>query len=1158
MKLKVIILLSVLMIVWFTCCNDTMAASLEEELGYVPWEVIVRYKDKNDVDLSKWMRNILSIDEELDQDNLKELDKLDKTLNISLLEIEDWKSVEETIKILEKNPYVEYAEPNYIRYFHDELNSDPIELGDPYKNNQWSLQYIDWNDAFMLYSWGLKNTDVVVWIMDNWVNYNHPDLSGSMWNSVNWKCKMKLNGYVFDNYDCTHGYDFVHIASTPLPNDHHHGTHLAWIVWATINNWKWIVWVNPYAKIASLKVWKSTTITTSAEIRAIDFAIENGIKILNASFWSESMSPAEWDAINRYEQFWWLFVTSAWNNGRNIDWGSFSASPCNYDLPNIICVASMDSSGYPADSSNYWKVSVDIAAPWVTIRSTSIKKSNLNWRYSDNFESNQSESWLWWDYYDLWNGTRAYKFQWEMSSNSWNIKLAWKENVSLSFKLKCSLSWENVDLYFVKWNGSDRVKTIVASDEFQTVNMDMYAQYYVDDFSFRLVSGGQGEYCLIDDVSLNWNRFYYDMPDDYYVYAGWTSMAAPHVAALASLVRAINPNLTYSEVKDLILSNWTYNPNFSGMTVSEKYINVKKTLDATVNVWLKPVEWLVSSRTGVIKWNNDDRLEYYYEVLDSNNDVIQSGTINSWWEATTQLEWNYLWRVKSLDAYWNESEFSTGYICEKPVLNESYLEWVFSWYECSTVEWNLNYIDNCSSGYVTVWSEGNGTVSFNTSWVINREVYIRNLFWEESDHLNVYYTWFDSLPTMDTLSYVYTPVISSSTSQRDLWNVISLFWVKDWVCGSSRISVVSAQCLSWQFTLSSNRLYVTAPSDSQWTVNCTITFEDDEKNQIIWNLTYSFDTIQTQTNSWWWNTWWSTWWGGWGWWWGGWGWWWGGWGWWWGWSPDYSCKNLPSNAVANNKSTPKSNTNYSYSTDTSKVCTFQCKSGYIRNEKNGTCDKVVENIDNTTWNTVKLVEKSNEGVVEDPRSLESLDNVHNVSNDFDFSWYNNSNPSSILSNWYTVEFNNAYEFAHRAWITTINSIEKADMDWMLTRIAMAKMLSQYAINVLWKQPDKSKRINFVDVPSSLDKDYNDWVTLAYQLWIMGIWINKFRPYDTVTRAEFGTALSRMLYWTKDWTNNYYSTHLAKLREEWVISNVNPYLKELRWYVMIMLMRSAKK
>jgi hypothetical protein len=48
---------------------------------------------------------------------------------------------------------------------------------------------------------------------------------------------------------------------------------------------------------------------------------------------------------------------------------------------------------------------------------------------------------------------------------------------------------------------------------------------------------------------------------------------------------------------------------------------------------------------------------------------------------------------------------------------------------------------------------------------------------------------------------------------------------------------------------------------------------------------------------------------------------------------------LPANATANNKSTPKSNTNYSYSADTSKVCTFQCNSGYIRDEKNDKCEK---------------------------------------------------------------------------------------------------------------------------------------------------------------------------------------------------------------------------
>ena len=42
----------------------------------------------------------------------------------------------------------------------------------------------------------------------------------------------------------------------------------------------------------------------------------------------------------------------------------------------------------------------------------------------------------------------------------------------------------------------------------------------------------------------------------------------------------------------------------------------------------------------------------------------------------------------------------------------------------------------------------------------------------------------------------------------------------------------------------------------------------------------------------------------------------------------------------------------------------------------------------------------------------------------------------------------------------------------------------------------------------------------------------------------------------DWTDTYYSTHLNKLLEKWIIANTDPDLQELRWYVMIMLMRSA--
>ena len=154
------------------------------------------------------------------------------------------------------------------------------------------------------------------------------------------------------------------------------------------------------------------------------------------------------------------------------------------------------------------------------------------------------------------------------------------------------------------------------------------------------------------------------------------------------------------------------------------------------------------------------------------------------------------------------------------------------------------------------------------------------------------------------------------------------------------------------------------------------------------------------------------------------------------------------------------------------------------------------------------------------------------------------------------EFQQAYKFAYKNWITTMDTIDKADMEGPLTRIAMAKMLSNYAINILGKKPANVVVPNFPDITAELDEEYNFWVTLAYQLWIMGINIDKFRPFDDVTRAEFVTALSRMLFSTPD-GDPYYVTHIKKLKEEWIITNDNPDMQELRWYVMIMLMRSAK-
>ena len=167
-------------------------------------------------------------------------------------------------------------------------------------------------------------------------------------------------------------------------------------------------------------------------------------------------------------------------------------------------------------------------------------------------------------------------------------------------------------------------------------------------------------------------------------------------------------------------------------------------------------------------------------------------------------------------------------------------------------------------------------------------------------------------------------------------------------------------------------------------------------------------------------------------------------------------------------------------------------------------------------------------------------------------------PASVFaaSDSYSPELQDAYQFAFQNSITTMDSIDKANMNGWLTRIAMAKMLANYAMNILGKKPANTIVPKFLDVSEKLDDDYNWAVTLAYQLGIMWLGIDKFRPNDWVTRAEFATALSRMLYETAD-GNPYYTTHLAKLKSEWIISNDNPNLQEKRWYVMLMLMRSNK-
>ena len=58
-----------------------------------------------------------------------------------------------------------------------------------------------------------------------------------------------------------------------------------------------------------------------------------------------------------------LFVAAAGNDGDDSDTDPLPSLPAAFDLPNIVSVAAIDSTGGLAWFSNYGRTTVDIAAP---------------------------------------------------------------------------------------------------------------------------------------------------------------------------------------------------------------------------------------------------------------------------------------------------------------------------------------------------------------------------------------------------------------------------------------------------------------------------------------------------------------------------------------------------------------------------------------------------------------------------------------------------------------------------------------------------------------------------------------------------------------------------------------------------------------------------
>lgn len=252
----------------------------------------------------------------------------------------DKQAVIDAISELRDDPYVVYAEPDYL------METD-IVTNDPYYDRLWGLEKISAPKAWDTFT---GSDNVVVGVIDSGVYYDHPDMKNNMWIVPGTPDVFGWDFY-YDNYDSR--------------DQTGHGTHVAGTVGAVGNNNIGTTGVNLNVQIASFKIGgDSDSVCSTAAIKAIEYSGRNNIPILNNSWGGRHYCETLKSAIEQYDG---LFIASAGNNSTNNDIESHF--PSTYGCENIISVAATDQNDELASFSNYGAATVHIAAPGTEIYS---------------------------------------------------------------------------------------------------------------------------------------------------------------------------------------------------------------------------------------------------------------------------------------------------------------------------------------------------------------------------------------------------------------------------------------------------------------------------------------------------------------------------------------------------------------------------------------------------------------------------------------------------------------------------------------------------------------------------------------------------------------------------------------------------------------------
>lgn len=285
-------------------------------------------------------------------------EKLNSTM---ILEFKNIGLVEELIKSLQYDPLVEYAEKVPL----DRLFLEP---NDPQYTSQYHLSLIN---AATAWNYASTGSNIVIAIIDDAIERNHPDLSSNIWFNPGEIANNGIdddgNGYIDD----INGWDVAantNVVDPPGP-DFDHGTHVAGISSASTNNNVGVASIGFSSKIMCIKATTSSS-SISAGYQGVIYAANNGAQIINMSWGGTESSVTAQNVINYALGKGCLLVAAAGNDN-----SSDLFYPAAYD--GVIAVASTTSTDSKSSFSNYgsW---IDISAPGSNIRSTTVSATYGN------------------------------------------------------------------------------------------------------------------------------------------------------------------------------------------------------------------------------------------------------------------------------------------------------------------------------------------------------------------------------------------------------------------------------------------------------------------------------------------------------------------------------------------------------------------------------------------------------------------------------------------------------------------------------------------------------------------------------------------------------------------------------------------------------------